>query len=143
MEIEAMIQRNLASLATCALWVAGALYSLVGIGGGLTPLQLRTECVVVLYVLFLFELAITYVQMLLEGSHKGMTRKAILSMVLIVICAALNALCLFYILVYSIVWLLWVIVVLIALEKFNLEKLKNNTGEYIISYEASEIILNI
>lgn len=133
-------------------WFSPALIALIWAIGGISVLKdwgedtaafpadwIKMKDLSVLYVLFLLESAVSYMDMLAADRCNYMGRRAIASLLIKTVGTIVCILCMLGVLFRGWNWPLWIILLAAAAEKFDVEMFKKNEGAYIKSKRYKKV----
>lgn len=123
----------LSSLSVALIWTAGAVeavYEATATHPCLPVYLLQTKAVVSLYVLFLFESSVGFVEVLATERKYRMGVKAMRSLLILTLGAAISLLSIVAIVWFKIGWPIWLIVCICAVEKLDVELFKKDEMSY-------------
>lgn len=123
----------LSSLSVALIWIAGAVEAVyeASVPHPCIPVYiLQTKTVVSLYVLFLFESSVGFVEVLATERKYRMGAKAMRSLLILTLGAAISSLSIMAIVWFKICWPIGLIVCICAVEKFDVELFKKDELSY-------------
>ena len=135
-----------ASFLVAMVWLAGAIFTVseVQMDVSQKPVQLlMVKSVMSLYVAFLFESAVSIVEIMASDRRYGMGPKALRTLLILTLGAAFSILSSISMMWYEITWPVWIIVFLCFVEKFDVELFKKDESSYFTYSHYSKIPFSV